>query len=548
MNTNIFSQPTDQDALRLTHAIALQESGSSSGTPNYNAKGKSGEHGAYQWMPGNFESGAKQYGLDPKDMSPENQDKVAYAQIKDYKDKGFQPAEIASLWNSGSPHNWENHKGANSQGVQYDTPAYVQGVKSQYQKLTNTKTTPLSDTSNQDQSPSFSSSEPLLDEISRRKQEISGIQNSDQGLGSKILQQGGEVAGLAGSLGTRALSAITPNFLESPIAGALQGAAKGVASVPIVQKGLEKYQQFAQQHPEASANIGAVGDIASLVPEVGAFTETGSLAKGLIKGGFEKVGLASTDSAKILDLVNPNLSKKGVENAVMQGRGQKTGILGNISLKPDKKTIKAAEAVTGIVDPSKTITENINMVKNGLGQEAENLKNQILTQDHPYVFKELQSKLKAISKPISIKSDATLNKQFDLVRQAAMDLAKQNGGMVSGLLDARKAFDDLVEKEFPTLYDRSNAPMKNAILSMREGMNSFIEDNLPKGSGFRESLAKQTSMFNALDGMKTKVAAEIGTNKLERLVNKHPVIGGIIKGVGKVVGGGEIAKTMGILP
>ena len=71
---------TDMDALNLTHAIALSESGGSSGKPNYNATGASGEKGAYQWMPGNFEADAKSAGLDPNDFSPENQDKVAYAQ------------------------------------------------------------------------------------------------------------------------------------------------------------------------------------------------------------------------------------------------------------------------------------------------------------------------------------------------------------------------------------------------------------------------------------------------------------------------------------
>ena len=126
---------TDMDALHLTHAIALSESGGVGGKPNYDAKGASGEHGAYQWMPGNFENAAKTYGLDPNDFSPMNQDKVAYAQIKAYKDKGYDPGQISSLWNSGSPDNWQNHSGTNKQGVKYDTPAYVNKVKQNYTQL-----------------------------------------------------------------------------------------------------------------------------------------------------------------------------------------------------------------------------------------------------------------------------------------------------------------------------------------------------------------------------------------------------------------------------
>lgn len=133
-----LSQPTDPQALALTHAIALQESGSG-GAPNYNAVGDNGtSHGAYQWQPGNFAAAATKAGLDPNDFSPANQDKVAYSEVKAYKDQGYSPGQIASLWNSGSPDNWQNHSGTatiNGKPVAYDTPAYVKGVQAHYQSL-----------------------------------------------------------------------------------------------------------------------------------------------------------------------------------------------------------------------------------------------------------------------------------------------------------------------------------------------------------------------------------------------------------------------------
>lgn len=138
-------QPTDQQALTLTHAIALQESGEN-GKPNYNAVGDAGtSKGAYQWQPGNFEAAAKNAGLDPKDFSPENQDKVAYSEVKAYKDKGYDPGQIASLWNSGSPNNWQNHSGTttiNGKTISYDTPAYVKGVQKYYQQLAGSQGAP----------------------------------------------------------------------------------------------------------------------------------------------------------------------------------------------------------------------------------------------------------------------------------------------------------------------------------------------------------------------------------------------------------------------
>lgn len=134
----------DTQALNLTRAIGLQEGG---GTMQYtNTSGDNGtSKGAYQWQPGNFESAAKTYGLDPNDFSSTNQDKVAYAQVKTWKDQGLQPAEIAAKWNSGNEHNWQNHSGdtvINGKTIHYDTPAYVQNVKNYYDKLAGSNSQP----------------------------------------------------------------------------------------------------------------------------------------------------------------------------------------------------------------------------------------------------------------------------------------------------------------------------------------------------------------------------------------------------------------------
>ena len=139
-SSSVFSQPVDQQALTLTHAIALAESSKDGKTPNYNAVGDNGtSFGAYQWNgAGHFATDAKNAGLDPNDTSPANQDKVAYAAVKKMKDAGLQPAQIASEWNSGSPDNYQNHSGTtviNGKSISYNTPVYVQKVKSFYQQL-----------------------------------------------------------------------------------------------------------------------------------------------------------------------------------------------------------------------------------------------------------------------------------------------------------------------------------------------------------------------------------------------------------------------------
>lgn len=116
----------DAGVVNLSKAIKQQESGG-----DYNKVGDAGtSHGAYQWQPGNFAKDAQQFGLDPNDFSPVNQDKVAYAQINAYKQAGYTPSQIASLWNSGKPDATDNVgvKTINGKPVNYDTPKYVQDV------------------------------------------------------------------------------------------------------------------------------------------------------------------------------------------------------------------------------------------------------------------------------------------------------------------------------------------------------------------------------------------------------------------------------------
>lgn len=122
----------DSGVINLAKAIRHVESGD-----NFDAKGKSGEYGAYQFMPQTWKSWVGEYIGDANaPLTRENQNKVAYYHIKSLKDQGLNPGQIASVWNSGSPdHTNDNHRGVNSQGAAYDTPGYVNKVYSTYQQL-----------------------------------------------------------------------------------------------------------------------------------------------------------------------------------------------------------------------------------------------------------------------------------------------------------------------------------------------------------------------------------------------------------------------------
>lgn len=137
-----LTQPTstagslDQDAVNLAKAIRQTESGG-----NFQAKGKSGEFGAYQFTPATWASSSKKYlGQDVQleQATPEQQNEVAYKQIKEWKDKGFNVGQVASMWNAGekNPDAYQqNFKGVNKMGVRYDVPAYAKSVAEAYQTL-----------------------------------------------------------------------------------------------------------------------------------------------------------------------------------------------------------------------------------------------------------------------------------------------------------------------------------------------------------------------------------------------------------------------------
>lgn len=93
---------------------------------DYNAKGQSGESGAYQFMPTTWSQWAKEFlGNANAPMTPQNQDTVAISKIDSLLSQGYDEREIALIWNGGTP---KAKKGINSKGVSYDSDAYANKV------------------------------------------------------------------------------------------------------------------------------------------------------------------------------------------------------------------------------------------------------------------------------------------------------------------------------------------------------------------------------------------------------------------------------------
>lgn len=128
----------DPQALALAKAIRRTETGGHKDP--YNARGASGEFGAFQFMPATYKSLAQKH-LGNANAAPtvENQNKIVYSEIKKLKDQGYNPAQIASIWNSGKPDKYKSGGvGVNKYGVGYNVPQYVSKVSQNYKQLIGT--------------------------------------------------------------------------------------------------------------------------------------------------------------------------------------------------------------------------------------------------------------------------------------------------------------------------------------------------------------------------------------------------------------------------
>lgn len=229
----------DPSIVNLVKSIGQKESDG-----NYQAKGGSREYGAYQMTPGFVKTYAPKYLKDYQgsELSPAQQDELAYRVVEDWGKQGLSPAQIASKWNSGDENAYldPTHKGVNSFGVNYDTPQYVQDVQNIYDQMSGaqskipTQTNSTSDKKNKDPS--------LLDWIT-------GIGSAGLGwLASNFDEAAGPIAGTATSAGLLAMTkSPTISLAGGQAASNLVGGLLGDKETPQVSELNQASQQLTSQ-------------------------------------------------------------------------------------------------------------------------------------------------------------------------------------------------------------------------------------------------------------------------------------------------------------
>lgn len=522
------NQTVDKDALNLTHAIALSES-DNPGQPNYNAVGKSGEKGAYQWMPGNYETQAKEAGFDPNDFSPATQDKVAYYQVKKLKDQGLQPYEIAAQWNSGSPENYQNHSGVNDRGVSYDTPAYVQKVKDNYLNMIGKSQSSTAQVITEQAQPTnaipiTSQEQTLRQELgSRFKQGTEGlktiVQGTDHGTGllSGSIQTLGAVGGAVGDVVNKSLELIPGVKAIEGIIG--KGLGK-LAETPVGQSVVNSLQEFGQKHPELSKDLSAGFNIVTSIP----------ILRGL--GVVKNIALDGASSA--LKGVAEKIANKDFTSTVERTIGGRNAL----KASPDAiKTLVQERAIPDIADGKYTTQEAYDKLSQNISGIEDN---------------ELQPALQKAS-------GQTVSQRVPIedLRKEALDTIKQefktSGQVGKAESEVNRVMDDYKKSygEYVTLQDIND--MKRGIRESVNFASPKIESDVTYhlGQTFMKNIENSATKLGLGDihAINQKMARLIKAQNILKHLEGKPIKTGFTSGLIKnaaTIGGEALGDATGV--
>jgi len=123
----------DEQIVALAKAIRQHETG------NRTIAGVTGELASrYQFLPSTWSTEAKRIlGNANAPLTAENENKVAYTRMLEWKNKGYNPGQIASMWNSGNPDMYAKGdkgvgKSSANPNITFNVPKYVNSVYSLY--------------------------------------------------------------------------------------------------------------------------------------------------------------------------------------------------------------------------------------------------------------------------------------------------------------------------------------------------------------------------------------------------------------------------------
>lgn len=334
------------------------------------------------------------------------------------------------------------------------------------------------------------------------------------------------------ALGGEGLVSGASNLLKRPITstlarGALTGLETGFTGG--LGHGLGERESLL-----GAAGEGAIGGAGGAVGGVllsGAGSLLGKTAARVFEGADSKI---ARETEKLVDTIAPKLDKKASIEALTEA-GKPGGAIqegGKFIKTPSRNDLEMAEAVRGVVNPKANPIQNITNLNKEISTVGQAMEENLSRTPGIFNNNQIASKLRDVELPLSIKADPVLERQHNLITEKFMQIlgSKDEAGNAIypntklGLWKARQAFDDFLDKELKgALFDPSkNAAYKDAAMSVRTVVNDAIKEGLPEGSPFSEMLKREALMYRARMNIAEKNWNKLGTNALQRFMQKYP--------------------------
>lgn len=399
-------------------------------------------------------------------------------------------------------------------------------------------------------------------DLHTRANNLDPILSANQSNSEKIFQTLGQGAGFLGDILGRGVSAIVPDSIEKPVTGAL-GKIMGSQYVkPLV----DSYNQFSQAHPEASRNIDAAANIASLIPADEILGIGGKAAGTGLKVAGEAIEESGNKSLQkgiskyVQDLVAEPETAATKLDRVARTTEKGFGPFKRSVIEPNFREARAAEEVAKIpgIKPGNTFQRSYNIISDFNESEAENLKRVLKANDFQYSKHDLLAqienvKLKFLENPALAGDGEGVSER---ILTKARSLIDNSDGTASSLLQARQDLDKAVKLwKGEGIFDPAKeSAFSIALRDIRETMNHFLDSeaermNVPKS--VKESLARQTALFNAAENIAPKAAKEADT-AIGRSIQKMSQILGtknkFVQGIAAAAGIGGLGAAATFAP
>ena len=343
--------------------------------------------------------------------------------------------------------------------------------------------------------------------------DISG-KGREQSLASGVLQTAGEAGGALADISFEIAKRLTPNIVKEKIKSGI----KSVAETNKAQQAISSITSWSEQHPEAAKNLVATLNLVSadLPIAKGLAGGTKLVSKGLGKAstilGKSALKKSTKESENFLrNLIRPEQTKLVKEAQVGRTIEKGKGIFKTSEILPTKEQLNIESALKEVPISSKnTFQQNYNIIRDTNTNLAKDLEKKVSESGFIIPKKETISKLEKASIKLSesplITGDAEV--MANRLLEGAKKFVNENPGTGSGLLKARKDFDNWVLNQKPKAFDAS---AENAFTianrEVRNTINDLLEAKAPN-IGVKKALNTQHNLYKALDVIAPKAAKE----------------------------------------